>query len=431
MDRRAFVFLVAAGCTTRPVEPPDLAAPPTVVTVVVQPEMAQPSPCTLTAAGGPVVSIPIPQLGANFYSGGLFRRREGRKVVQYGYVHPDPDAVDWSIYAREYDVSTWPPTALSAPTQVAGNEHFGPTYMFESAPGKLSAVWYTDGGGSLQGTLLTSVDGSNFSVGQPTILKQNSFWDFLPAVALRDGKSFAVLTVPTSGTDFTTSLNVFASDGTEVATQRLDQLPTQQMAFGQTKSNTFLLTAPAACSDAGVCLTASIDLWRLDDSYAPIKVRSLQPVGDFASVPVIVSDGDTHHFLTWWGGRSLFAQAIDDDGSAAAPIELWFEADPNKGGWFDLNSASVGPAGVVLPVVVSQQTANGFEEEAVLVQRPLTDGATVSVTPIPLSAGFFGFSTVQFDAPRALIVGARQIPGSDPFQSPGILAQYVCAEDGQ
>jgi len=393
MKRMLFV-LVAAGCTSRPLEVPDLAVSPTVITIVVQPDLAQPPPCTLTALGDPVVTISVPELGANFYSGGLFRRREGRRVVHYGHVHPDANASDWAFYAREYDVSSWPPTALTAATQIAGNEHFGPTYLFEASPDTLSAIWWTEGGRS-GGTAYSKVDGTSFAVGPQTWLQETTFWDFLAPTPLLDGKSFAILTEPDGGPDYLTlTLRIVSGDGTEMASHKLDGFP-NVMAFGQTKSNTFLLTTPTVCGDGG-CSASSIDLWRLDDTYTPIKARSVQPIGANVGSPTIVSDGDTHHFLIWWGGPALYAQPINDDGSAAAPTEVWFEAGADAYSWgFASNGASAGPMGVVLPIVVFTHTdAGAYLDKSFLVQRQLADVAPISVMPIDLSAIYYGFSTV-------------------------------------
>jgi len=364
------------------------------------------------------------------YSSGLLRRRRraGRVVnLRLGAaalrVWDDP-----AIFAREYDVSTWPPTELSN-RRSGGVQPRSRRRCSRPRRATLGAAWWmdTDGIGPT-GAAYSSID-DTLAVAPQSWLLQNG-----PMVGqARGARRRQKASQSCSGRRGTMALEVFASDGTLSAQRTLDDIAGAQ-SLGRTKSNTFLIAAPQQCGDGGC---------RPDQSrFVSARRQHLEKSGVISRAGLERYDQrrgpDLRRrpasLLTLVGVRRgrvprSTAQPIDDDGAAAAPAEVWFTSTPGdtpepwpgkrlrRADRRRLSAQSRGARRRRLP----QPTRCYYSASS---SRPRRLRCCRSI-----SAAAGVLATAQLDQPRTLILGYSMLAPPSGGGAAGTLARYVCSED--
>ena len=397
------------------------------------------SPCHLTPNGPVIETLKFSDKQSPWHADGLLRRSGSKHVVQSGTVQlrfggwSDP-----AIHAREYDTTSWPPTAIAADTELAGSVH-SPIIMFEQAADQLGAVWFTDNdGGGPSGIKYRSVTAGSWTLGpEMFILPDNAL--LTAAVAFPGGDRFAILTMPFQPTG-KTILSVFARDGSLLQKLDLAMPPLSgRYALERTDTDLLLVAAPGPCGgDMGGCAVTSIGVYRINGATAtaPITLDLASSIpapisGALVMTPILVTDHAQHHVLTWWElssqqASTLYALPLGSDGKPVGLAEVWFHtALPVTS---ELQP-SVGPMGIVYPFGVFVPSDGGTMREVHLLQRQLVDNEPVTDTTFVTELTSYGISTVQLENPRTLIVGYSDYYPAPTYGGTGKLARYLCSED--
>jgi len=440
------VGILASGCKDRPwVLDPDGAVLVGGDTAdhSVPVDLAIPDkPCHLLSSGPPATTLTYTDPRSNWHSEGLVGR-SGQHVLQYGTANVRFGVwEDDAIRVREYDVANWPPTAVGAETEIHGSVH-SPVTLFEETPDQLGAVFFTDhDGGGPNGVKYRSIKPSTWALGPDVFVAPDQSLLTTP-VAFPAGDRFAVATL---GYQMPMMLGVYGSDGSKLQQQTKQDLPPAladltRLAVGRTDQRVFVVAASNACTGDMACPVGSIDLYRLDGAtsnstpLALVKTASIPaPISNtYVYSPMLLSDHDRHHFLTWWeltdGKRSsLFAMPIAADGTPAGPIEAWFKTTLVVS-TFQLQP-SVGKLGVIFPVGLFVPSDGETLREVHVLQRQLAEDAPIEDTLVATTAfTSFSIATVQFDQPRSLIVGYSTYTLLGSGGGAGMMSKYVCSED--
>jgi hypothetical protein len=439
--------------------------------VVLDAGRAPAPPCHLVPSGLPARTVAFSQAAYSFHQDGLLLRAastgEAPHVVQFGRVEGAGNDAwgDPALYAAEYDVSAWPPREAQPPTSISDAVE-GPSDLVELAGGRLFFSWSLQaeyGGFGPPDVFSRIADGLPWQLGATQTLQRNAGGLSTPALGRAgDGfwASYTAYDVGDAGPDtaFPLLLGVYGELGWfDVAGSQAPSPPplwsittpgaptygSPDPSVLRTATDTLVVVAFGDCSGAvmsAFCEAHSLVVLRLIEGQgggAPSleKVASLPPQNqaDVALSPVLVGDQAGHNWLTWWespmtdagpaGAQSLYAIALTDAGAPASPVESWFSSDLSISG-----SPSVGPLGVVYPVVTAAPGDSGDLWEVHLIHRQLDVVAPVEDVSFTTAQTANSVVPVQVAEPRALVLGYwTSSPGSS--KGYGELARYVCGED--
>ncbi len=426
-------------------------------------------PCHLVASGPPAQTVTFTQATYYFHQDGLLLRAvsagDAPHVVQFGRV---PGAGDdgWddpAIYAAEYDVSTWPPREAQPPTAISDAVE-GPSNLVELAGGRLLFTWSLQaeyGGFGPPDVFSHVADGLPWQLGATQTLLRNAGGLSTPALgAAGDGfwGGYTAYDVGDAGPDtaFPPLLGIYGElgwfdvAGSQMASPPLWSITTAGASATaslnpsvlRTVTDTLVVVAFGDCSGAvmsAFCEASSLVVLRViggqgggASSLEEVASLPLQNEADVVQSPLLIGDQAGHNWLTWWespttdagpvGPWSLYAIALTDAGAPASPIESWFSSDSSSSG-----QPSVGPLGVVYPVVTAVPGDSGDLWEVHLIHRQLDVVAPVEDVSFTTTSAI-SVTPVQVAEPRSLVVGYST---SSPSQSKehGELARFVCSED--
>jgi len=439
--------LLACACDSRllavvPDDPGDLAMSGSDLPFLA--DLAIPSkPCHLIANGTPTDTLHWDDPQSGWRNDGLQVVAGTRHVVHYGNVQlrfggwSDPAA-----HTREYDVSTWPPTAVAADTELSFSMH-APSHMYQPDNGNIGAIWFSDNdGGGPSGVRFRSIVPGSWALGPDIFLAENSQ---LMSAPVQRGDQFAIIHKPYNWTNPTVLyplVSLFDRDGKRGPAVELTGVTgySDQVTLGNTGSDLYAVTINYTCVGDMAC-TQTLEVLRVKgtSTVSLEKTTSIAvPIsGASASNPLLVSDHAQHHFLTWWetgdARTILYALPIHADATRAGPPEVWlstpYQATTSQA------FPSIGPLGVVYPVALALPPPDGgnwYLGEVHLLQRQLVENAPVLDTVITSDTGLssYGVASVQLDNPRTLILGYSEYSATPTTKGAyGRLARFTCSED--
>jgi hypothetical protein len=244
----------------------------------------------------------------------------------------------------------------------------------------------------------------------------------------------------------TSQLGLFGFDGKAQATPLpLVTRSTLQLSVPSVARahDTVLLAAGylACASEDLYCEPRSLVILHLTPSAALGKAASI-PIADpakMAAAATLVGDGGDHTWLTWWeqdipqdggpflaGEHALLAVPLATDGTPAGPVERWFVGSTTTTS--GVRAPSIGPMGLVYPVVETLTDDAGTRRIVHLLHRQLDGGEPVEDVAIETGGSEGAFAVDQIASPRVLVLGSsvRPAAGSHDY---GALRRLVCRED--
>lgn len=409
-------------------------------------------PCHLVERDEPFRGVAFDNPSYSFTQSGLLARGDGTHVVQYGPV-AGVRTGDWQdppIFAAEYDISTWPPTPLHAPTQLFHSMHM-PSDLIELPNGKLALSWWFDNDGPFgpMGVRFRTLDANTWALDADRFLvEEGSDWT-RPEVGV-DQTSFASAyrkkRVSEDGARYLYDdrVGVFGFDGSERKTLPLWDLGASvenQPLTSMRRAGSTLLLAAAFGSCEGVistyCEPYSLVVFRVGaDDLQRVTAIPLADPSKLARNPSLLGDRANHTWLVWWETdavpaadsqvKHLLAQPLATDGTPSGPLERWLVEDE----WVDTSRqpASVGSLGIVYPVSVDVANAGHPLREVRLLHRQLDQDEPLEAITFT-SAVVSQIETVQLTAPRRLLVGYSTRDSNGGGGSYGELRSFVCRED--
>jgi len=428
-------------------------------------------PCHLVEVGKPVATFAFVDPTWSFHHTGLAFRQaaadagNGLRLVQTGEVDGIRTGVwqDDPVYAAEFDVSQWPPAVMHEPSQLFYSSH-EPADVVELSPSAMGLAWSCDFDGSQPlGIRYLRFDATTWAAEPDRWLAEKAGPWSRP---LRLDPADAIAATYVAADHFSSPYVYqgfaasFAFDGTALGEPQslwvtdgdIDYTAVPQMHEATTRSSVLVAVTFPSCTNlvSEFCQDRSIVVLY---SPAPDASGVLSPLSLTMSLaardvtkwpmePQILTDGQGHNWLTWWEAdpaatkgipRSLYAQALTDDGVAASPVELWFSSPDAAAAWFPRRTAGVGPIGVIYPVDVPIQTDGVWTEREIhLLHRQLESQEPLE--DIVLTTTYTGWpaTTAQMVQPgkaRTVFVGCSNYPAGTNDSGFGELHRFQCEED--
>jgi hypothetical protein len=385
-------------------------------------------------------------------------RRGMGHVIQYGNVDGIRTGVwqDPPIYAAEFDVTTWPPTRVRAPTELTSSMHT-PADLVELPNGKLGLTfWFDNDGNGPSGVRYRTLDAATWALDpEGFLLPSGAGWTRPVLTADKTGFfSTYELTVPSpSDFRFAARLGVFGFDGAPkgapLTLWEKEGLPftavrPELASAARFGGDVVVAAAFTSCENGGAyCEARSIVLLRATASgFEKIAAIAVVDPTREPKVPLLVSDDGDHRWLLWSemdvppdGGsstvRAVYAVPLAQSGAPAGPVERWdTDLQSAYAVDFPVREPSVGPLGLVLPLqrYPSPDGAFPHEREVHLLHRQLDVQEPVEDITFTTPFTFAATEVAQIASPRSLVVGYSTW---DPTLSNGHgeMRKYVCRED--